>query len=61
MIGTRLPEDESVVLEDGNLVVGIELEELRLALLSLGQIDEHELYRDAEVHGGHDGAAGVAG
>jgi hypothetical protein len=43
--GVRLPEDEAVVLEHRHFVIGIEPEELRLALLAFAEIDEHQLDR----------------
>jgi hypothetical protein len=57
----RLPEDESVVLQNRNPVVGVHLEELRSKVRPLGQIDEHELDRRLKMYRGQHGATGIGG
>ena len=48
-----LPDDETVVLEDGDLVVRVPLEELRAMLLFRGEVDRVNLVGDAGVRGCH--------
>jgi hypothetical protein len=55
----RFPQEELAVLQHRHAVVGIELQERRLTLLAVLQIDDDELDGHTEFEGGHDGAAGV--
>ena len=57
--GARFPQVEITILQHGNAVVGVHVEELRQMLVAFLQVDEHQFHGGFELQGGHGGGPGV--